>query len=271
MGTEMAIKNIYAEREKFIIIGLTGRTGSGCTTVSDILKTDKFEDLCLHEPKTTNFESNEERKYQIIYNYAKEHWTSFISITMTDMIFSFILEKDYDTFNSIYKELFPQGTTPPSLEEIAEEYNSLSRKINTLVNGNTDGSLKIIDFDWNEILEDIGKLKDRIKEILNNFSFQEVSNNSVKASLEALSNELTLPYDDAIKMKRITSIAKKCKYDTSKKYISGYTYFLQEIGNRIRHHGSIEKESSFSGEHMYSLARRANSFIKAIRKKVDGH
>ena len=34
MGTAMAISNIYAEREKFIIIGLTGRTGSGCTTVS---------------------------------------------------------------------------------------------------------------------------------------------------------------------------------------------------------------------------------------------
>ena len=38
MGTEKAIENIYGEREKFIIIGLTGRTGSGCTTVSNILK-----------------------------------------------------------------------------------------------------------------------------------------------------------------------------------------------------------------------------------------
>ncbi|MGN1305252.1 MAG: hypothetical protein ACI4YB_09485 [Oscillospiraceae bacterium] len=37
------------------------------------------------------------------------------------------------------------------------------------------------------------------------------------------------------------------------------------MGNRIRHHGSIDKERNFSGEHMYSLARRANSFIKAIR------
>lgn len=269
MGTEMAIKNIYAEREKFIIIGLTGRTGSGCTKVSEILKTEKFADLCLHEPKTTNFESNEERKYQIIYNYAEQHWSSFISITMTDMIFSFILEKDFDTFNDIYKKLFPQGITPPSLEEIKADYNALSSSIKSLVSGNTDGSLKEIDFNWEVILDEIGTLKDKIKEILNNFSFQEVSNNSVKASLEAVKNTLSLSDDDATKMKSITSIAKKCKYDTLKKYISGYTYFLQEIGNRIRHHGSIERESPFSGEHMYSLARRANSFIKAIRKKSE--
>ena len=45
MGTAMAISNIYAEREKFIIIGLTGRTGSGCTTVSEILEKENFKDF----------------------------------------------------------------------------------------------------------------------------------------------------------------------------------------------------------------------------------
>lgn len=106
MGTAMAISNIYAEREKFIIIGLTGRTGSGCTTVSEILEKENFKDLCLHEPKTTNFISNEERKYQIIYDYAQNHWNKFISITMTDIIFSFILEKNFSSFNKIYIDLF---------------------------------------------------------------------------------------------------------------------------------------------------------------------
>lgn len=132
MGTEKAIQNIYDEREKFIIIGLTGRTGSGCTTVSEILKTDKFEDLCLHEPKTTNFESNEERKYQIIYNYAEEHWTKFISITMTDMIFTFILEKDFKTFEEIYYDLFPKDKKPDSIAKIKSEYADLSKKIKKL-------------------------------------------------------------------------------------------------------------------------------------------
>ena len=51
MNVSKAIDTIYNEREKFIIIGLTGRTGSGCTTVSKILKKEKFTDLNLHEPE----------------------------------------------------------------------------------------------------------------------------------------------------------------------------------------------------------------------------
>ena len=40
MGTDTskdkaeAIKSLYSQRDKFILIGLTGRTGSGCTTVA---------------------------------------------------------------------------------------------------------------------------------------------------------------------------------------------------------------------------------------------
>ncbi len=39
-NTETAINKLYEEREDFIIIGLTGRTGAGCSTVSKILEAD---------------------------------------------------------------------------------------------------------------------------------------------------------------------------------------------------------------------------------------
>ena len=87
LGCEQAIKTIYGEREQFVIIGLTGRTGSGCSTISNILSKEKFADLNLHEPKSTGFQNAEERKYQIIYNYAKKHWNSFFRISMTYVIF----------------------------------------------------------------------------------------------------------------------------------------------------------------------------------------
>lgn len=63
MSIAKAIDTIYNEREQFIVIGLTGRTGSGCTTVSKILQSENFSDLKLREPKTTNFSNNNERKY----------------------------------------------------------------------------------------------------------------------------------------------------------------------------------------------------------------
>ena len=40
--TAEAVRHTYRERNKVIIVGLTGRTGSGCTTLSKILATKKF-------------------------------------------------------------------------------------------------------------------------------------------------------------------------------------------------------------------------------------
>lgn len=270
MGTAMAISNIYAEREKFIIIGLTGRTGSGCTTVSEILEKENFKDLCLHEPKTTNFISNEERKYQIIYDYAQNHWNKFISITMTDIIFSFILEKNFSSFNKIYIDLFSkyiEKTKIPKLNDIKKDYDILYTKIKELVGNKHDGSLHSKDFDGEEVLRSLSELKHKIYNILKNLTFDDVSSNSVDKSLSNIETLLKNQLENSEKMKQISSIVKECKYESTTKTISGYTYFLQEIGNRIRHHGSIDEDKPFSGEHMYSLARRANSFIKSIRNK----
>ena len=39
-----AVEKIFGERKDFIIIGLTGRTGCGCTTVANLLS-EKFDQL----------------------------------------------------------------------------------------------------------------------------------------------------------------------------------------------------------------------------------
>ena len=52
-----SVKNAYRERQSLIILALTGRTGSGCTTVSKILSKKNFKDLDVREPKTYDFSS----------------------------------------------------------------------------------------------------------------------------------------------------------------------------------------------------------------------
>lgn len=42
------VKQIYKLRQNFILIGLTGRTGSGCSTVAKILATENVQDLKLN-------------------------------------------------------------------------------------------------------------------------------------------------------------------------------------------------------------------------------
>lgn len=39
------VKQIYKLRQNFILIGLTGRTGSGCSIVAKVLGTEHVQDL----------------------------------------------------------------------------------------------------------------------------------------------------------------------------------------------------------------------------------
>ncbi len=234
METEKAINNIYAEREKFIIIGLTGRTGSGCTTVGDILKTEKFDDLWLREPKTTNFDSAEERKYQIIYSYAKNHWDSFIRISMTDMIFSFVFQYSFSEFINILSNIIDESLANKIKDQLTKTYNAMEAEFEYIHN-----------------------------ELATVFKFDNSLDRDNKESLsKAYDVLIRLP---SIQTKFREIMGKISYYDEeNESSVSTFTYCLQELGNRIRHHGNISQDGAFSGAHMFAIARRANDFIKSI-------
>lgn len=234
METEKAISNIYAEREKFIIIGLTGRTGSGCTTVGDILKTEKFDDLWLREPKTTNFDSAEERKYQIIYSYAKNHWDSFIRISMTDMIFSFVFQYSFSEFINILSNIIDESLANKIKDQLTKTYNAMEAEFEYIHN-----------------------------ELATVFKFDNSLDRDNKESLsKAYDVLIRLP---SIQTKFREIMGKISYYDEeNESSVSTFTYCLQELGNRIRHHGNISQDGAFSGAHMFAIARRANDFIKSI-------
>ena len=72
MDKAEAIKSLYNQREKFILIGLTGRTGAGCSTVSEILARKDIDELDLRSYKTCDYNNAEERKYSVVYTVYKE-------------------------------------------------------------------------------------------------------------------------------------------------------------------------------------------------------
>lgn len=238
MNMAKSIDTIYNDREQFIIIGLTGRTGSGCTTVSKILQSEKFSDLNMREPKTTNFVNNDERKYQIIHSYAEKHWYPFCRISMTDMIFSFILQHDYKFFINELKSMFSDNIVEEVEKTVEEKYGSLEMEFDILHKSileclDEDGRLlrQFNDDVYNEyeLLIKLPSVQTKFRDIMQtmDFSYKNKENESVKANV--------------------------------------FTYCLQEFGNRIRHHGDITSDPIFTGEHMFAIARRANDFIKAVR------
>lgn len=243
MKKDKAIDNIYEEREKFIIVGLTGRTGSGCTTVSKILSTEIFEELNLHEPKTTDFDTNEQRKYQIVYSYIKQHWSPFFRISMTDVIFSFIIQESFDNLidklsGIIGKELAENISNELNAKfpNLSAEYFYLNEEISKIfgtdihLDRSNRNNLKIA---YN-ILIRLSSIQSKFREVMNNNIYIDKSNNTT---------------------------------------VSTFTYCLQEFGNRIRNHGDINPDKEFSGIHMFALARRANDFIKAVQavNKANNH
>lgn len=80
-----------------IIIGLTGRTGSGCTTVANILATENVVGLKLKDVKKSGYEDIESRKSKIIYDYFRGpdavDWIPFKIIKLSTVILQIIMEK----------------------------------------------------------------------------------------------------------------------------------------------------------------------------------
>lgn len=232
-----AIENIFNDRKSSIIIGLTGRTGSGCTTVANILAKKRIEELDLKPPKSYDYCNADERKQEIIYNYIKEkgNWESFCIIEGSAIILSFILEKgfsellDYlrknneneqcrlDNLNEIEKEL----------EEIKEIFNEC--KIHSLNDKEwEEKALKKQNSEYYEFyIEKLPKYKKMIQDILSKHICYPVCDGEGKAQL--------------------------------------YTYLMQVWGNNIRATGDPYK-IDFTQKNYCDVAKRINKVIKIVKK-----
>jgi deoxycytidylate deaminase len=85
------IDKVFEHRKNFLVIGLTGRTGSGCTTAAKILATPSFASLAL--PTVQNPpRSHEDRKLRIVRLWAETHWRPFVTISATAVILALALK-----------------------------------------------------------------------------------------------------------------------------------------------------------------------------------
>lgn len=93
------LKQLFNERKKFIVIGLTGRTGSGCTTSGKILASD-FKSIPLSLDAYKDKPLPEQLRYKIVQNYLEKNWKPFTLVRIKDMLTTFLLEEPIDEFIS---------------------------------------------------------------------------------------------------------------------------------------------------------------------------
>ncbi|UQV44112.1 hypothetical protein KIV45_19850 [Janthinobacterium lividum] len=80
-----SISILYGEEDDFMILGLTGRTGSGCSTVAEILQSEKSEinHSLINDENPT---SNEDRKSKIILTNFEATWHPFHLIQASSVL-----------------------------------------------------------------------------------------------------------------------------------------------------------------------------------------
>ncbi|MDP5145890.1 deoxycytidylate deaminase [Shewanella sp. ULN5] len=112
-----AISKIYGEDDDFILLGLTGRTGSGCSTVAKILASPK-ENIRHSLFKGDCPADNSKRKEKIIVKHFEHSWQPFILIQVRSVITLMVAEQDKAKVNKFLSS--PEySLTPESIKNVA--------------------------------------------------------------------------------------------------------------------------------------------------------
>lgn len=234
------VDDLYRLRRNFAIVGLTGRTGSGCTTVSKILENELFDDINAPMPSVKQEGiSNDERKYKIVYNFVKENWQQFFTIRASDIIFYFVLRAGFKAFITSLQKIESkgkEGTDKNNLNEIEHKFSNLK----TDFNGKNQKVNEIETFLANResYLLRYEKDEKKTKEIYNkSLEYKKFLFEDLRNFREGITNA----------------------------YKNSMTSVFQEWGNNIRKYGDIyESNENYEKVKPATLARKINASIKLL-------
>lgn len=232
------VKQIYKLRQNFILIGLTGRTGSGCSTVAKLLGTEKASSLKSNYREFNNGEiDNNVRKDRIVHEYINKNWYPFTTISASDVIFFYALLEDYESFvdaicNSSY---LPASDSKMDANDNRVDY--IKNKLELLK-------------------EEYNKLHKKVKKCNNYLIYQKYD--GAKPCVSEYLNLITIEIKDfrLSLNSHIQGIYKQMMYNV-----------LQEWGNNIRLYNSIIKKDKCVENSPSCLACKINQFIKLFRAK----
>lgn len=240
MSLQEAVKHAYDKRNEIIILGLTGRTGSGCTTLAKILTCNNYNDLDLRDTKTNGYNNIDERKAYIVDNFMKqdENWKPFVIIDVSSLIL-------YEVFKAGKKQL--------------EEYINKLQKGHDSVTININGK--------EDIKQAIEAFND-IYSIINNYNKEEIEDKEIDEYFDFYINQIC-KFKERFKRLLEGYVCHLFITDLNGRQSSiqynFYTYFMQLVGNNIRASGSPFKRE-FDPQKYTDLPRKISSIIELIKR-----
>lgn len=242
-STNQVIDRVFQLRENFVIIGLTGRTGSGCTTVAEKLTTVEWKELKTNYKDFNSDQiDNVVRKNRIVHRYLKEHWTqAFDVICASDIIFYYALKESFDDFANSLASV--------NIEPDEESKYEKSKPI-------IDTALRE---ELNKLQDEFNALHDKVMEC-EEYLHEPDYNNTEKLELV----RSVVFTDIKTFRKSLEGILTK----TIKKVIASE---LQSWGNNIRKYNSIKPQAAPHKKAPSCLARKINQIIKVFRAYDKNH
>lgn len=269
-----AVEHMYDERNKLIIIGLTGRTGSGCSTVAKILSTESVDELALPPSEDVCYDTVEERKNYILNKYIRQpkKWIPFIKIDVSSLILLYVFQKGKDELiKYIEKRKFAENRAAlkiigpddicralsyfddifeevknKELEEQCEKYpcsyhnsEKCTRRAQEDCEITIEKSSLVLDTIF--YTETILKYRDRFKSLLEEYQCYVVEKSK----------------------KRGRNAHKHKKYNC-------YTYFMQQFANNLRASGD-PLDDTFNQDKYTVLPEKISDIIRAIEEKYKGN
>lgn len=276
LDTRNAINEVHFQRRQFVIIGLTGLIGSGCSSAANAL-VNTFEELGMYDIASgkDGFRDDDERDAKALLRFAKYNWVKFNKISVRDVILSFVFQNEKEFFRDlvslktdvdkvnlnkeikeIIEDMVKKDYIRNIIDELCQKYETVeaikeSNKINeTGVNGKGHQSVRdISEIQKNKYMEDLRK------------TGQEENTNYFKKLIEW--NTKIEKGEYGFDLYVYTSyILPKVGQWLHDKLGKSYTQLFQKYGNYIRKYGSITPGQKVE---VYALAERINRFIKIYR------
>jgi deoxycytidylate deaminase/dephospho-CoA kinase len=233
MKTQKFVSELFLENGQFILVGLTGRTGSGCTTAATILESNEtvFPDV----DKLTDFYNNLDlQRYKIVKDFTESHWEAFYSIKVSDLLSVYLLALSHTELSR-----FIRSSTKDSIDEV---------KLNEILN---EGS-----FSKTQLRK---KGTEILKELIDHSQELDLDN------LDVTNIRKTLHL--------VRFFTNKFKKELNEINTGLYVSTYQAAGKSIRRLGEIKTDfdaEEFIPKSVFHLPETINRVIKLIRKSQNG-
>lgn len=229
----MDLNQLYSLRRDFTVIGVTGRTGSGCSIVSNILESsidalkNEIRDVDQIEDKIF------QRKYSICKNYIehKNNWIPFEVIKYKDVLLFYIINRYGGDLNKM-KELLSKYYLEKKGDNNKIEVKNI---LNKIINLNKTKEYRLL-------VEEIKEFKD-FKKSFHEIELEKLNRLFFEPSFKNYANEMFKVLEENGYYKR--------------------TLLLHRISCNIRSTGDPIGDDDSDIKNIYSIAFLLNKLIKA--------